>query len=42
MLPGLKVSFLVWKCVFYRPDLLESGDPMKLHFEGFEMKHTNG
>ena len=35
MLTGLKMSSLVRKCVFYRPDVLESRDPMGLKFLSF-------
>ena len=38
MLVGLKVSFLVFKCVFYLPEHNAKGGPMKLNFEGLEMQ----
>ena len=41
MLSGLKMSSLKCKCVFYRPELNAKRDPIKLNFEGLEIKHTN-
>ena len=44
MLTGLKVSSLVCKCVFYRPEYNTKEGPMKLNFEGLEttkMKYNN-
>ena len=38
MLTDLKVSFLAFKCVFYRPEYNTKGDPMELNFKVFEMK----
>ena len=38
MLTGLKVSFLVFKCVLYRPEHNAKGDPMELNFEGLEIQ----
>ena len=38
MLAGLKVSSLVCKCVFYRPEHNPKGDPRQLNFEGLEMQ----
>ena len=35
MLTGLKMPSLVRKCVFYRPDVLESRDLMGLKFFKF-------
>ena len=34
MLIGLTISFLAFKCVFYRPEHNAKGDPMELNFEG--------
>ena len=43
MLTALKMSSLICKCVFYRPELnAKGGGSMELNFEGLEMKHTNG
>ena len=41
MLTGLKVSFLVFKCVLYRPEHNAKGDPMELNFEGLEIQKRN-
>ena len=44
MLKGLKVSSLVCKCVFYRPEHKQR-DAMELNFKVLEMqnmKYTNG
>ena len=38
MLTGLKVSYLVYEFVFYRPELMQREDPMELNFEGLEMQ----
>ena len=38
MLTGLKVSPFVCKHVFYRPELLQRGNPMGLSFEGIEIQ----
>ena len=37
----MKVSSLPGKCVFYRPEHMEKGEPMELKFEGIEMRKWN-
>ena len=41
VLAGLKVSSMICKCVFCRPELAK-GDPMDLNFQSLQMKHANG
>ena len=38
MVTGLKVSLFACKHVFYRPELLQRGNPMGLSFEGIEIQ----
>ena len=38
MSTGFKVSSLTCKYVFYRQDIMQRGDPMKLDFEGLVMQ----
>ena len=38
MVIRLKVSYLACKCVFYRKDLMQTGEPMEIHLKGLEMQ----
>ena len=37
----MNVSSLPCKCVFYRPEHMEKGEPMELKFEGIEIWKWN-
>ena len=39
MLTGLKVSSLICKYVFYRPELMQRWNPIELNFANLEIKH---
>ena len=42
MLTGLKVSSLIYECVFTDQNLTQRGDPTELNFASLEMRHANG